>query len=310
MTATSRIAATAAALALLLASCGRGTVVAPAIPFASRTDTSIKDPDNPSKIFRVDFAEVERRYPLTRDHLAAITPENVTALSQEEVDQVYGRLTAGPVPQGVYRSAMFFSRGDSLRDRIEEIAGGLKGRLAADAGNTLELAVGVVWKGKVFDRQQRIAHTLVEDLAPLERFVDNPNSLPTTSIPREGPLSLIMSRTKVWLLFPAKVFCGQSLLDGRREFVVIDYSYADDIAGYRARPDDLLGRDGLQLREEIRMVRPGFYLGRAYVGRILLLNFTLYDDAQAASELASFTASEPIAEDCWVGEQVRNAAPE
>src|SRR5262249_45680501 len=102
-----------------------------------------------------------------------------------------------------------------------------------------------------------------------------------------------------WLLFPAKVFCGQSLLDGRRESIVIDYFYSDELPGYRERPDFLACRNGLQVRDEIRMVRPGFYLGRAYVGKVFLLNFTLFNSKVAQ---ANATAAN---ESCWSGTQDR-----
>ena len=294
-----------ALLVLLLAACGQGDVAAPAMTFAPRTDTSLKDPDNPAKVFRIDFARVEQEYPLSRAQLAGLTPEKLAAFTQEEVDQIYGRLTAGTLPDGAYRSAIFFPRGDSLHGRIEELVGGVRGRLAADAANAIEIAINTLWKGKTFDRSERIARTFVEDIAPLRSLIDDPDTLTTTTLPRSGPLSLILAGTKVWTLFPAKVFCGQSLLDGRRKLIVIDYSYNEDIEGYRARPDGLVGREGLALRDEIRMVRPGFYLGRAYLGRMFLLNFTLYDEGVAASALPDFTTGRPTAEDCWIGEQAR-----
>src|SRR5262249_57729753 len=112
----------------------------------------------------------------------------------------------------------------------------------------------------------------------------------------------------VWLLFPAKVYCGQSLLDGRRESIIVDYNYNDEIEGYRNNPDHLVGRGGLALRDEIRMVRPGFYLGRAYVGHMFLLNFTLYDPSLAERAAADFAAGKDLAEDCWPGEQTRRSA--
>ena len=87
-----------------------------------------------------------------------------------------------------------------------------------------------------------------------------------------------------WLLFPARLYCGQSLLDSRRESIIIDYAFTDELPGYRERPDFLAGRRGFQVRDEIRMVRPGFYLGRAYLGRIFLLNFTLYNKEIADRE--------------------------
>src|SRR5688500_3589978 len=72
----------------------------PNIPFAPIEDTALKDPDNPAKKFRVDVARVENDVPLTRQHLMRVTPENIVKLTQEQVDQLYGRLTAGPIPDG------------------------------------------------------------------------------------------------------------------------------------------------------------------------------------------------------------------
>ena len=43
-------------------------------------------------------------------------------------------------------------------------------------------------------------------------------------------------------MFPARLYCGQSLLDSRRESVIIDYFFTDEIPGYRERPDYLAGR--------------------------------------------------------------------
>ena len=102
----------------------------PTIPFAPLTDDSLNDPDNPTKIFRVDMARVEHDFPLRRADLAGLTPANLLALSQEEVDQLYGRLTAGPIPDGAYLGDLFFPRGDDLRPRLEEILGGIEGRVA------------------------------------------------------------------------------------------------------------------------------------------------------------------------------------
>ena len=97
-------------------------------------------------------------------------------------------------------------------------------------------------------------------------------------------------------VFPAKVYCGQSLLDGRRESIVIDHAFSDDIEGYRNKPDALAGRDGFMVREEIRMVRPGLYLGRAYMGRVFVANFVLAsEDPQQSTGQAK--------EDCFVGAQ-------
>jgi hypothetical protein len=104
---------------------------------------------------------------------------------------------------------------------------------------------------------------------------------------------------KVGLLFPAKLYCGQSLLDSRRESVIIDYFFGDEIDGYLPEFDYIAGPDGLQIRDEIRMVRPGFYLGRAYLGKIFLLDFTLYK--QDVAEAGKATGK--TREDCRPGAQ-------
>jgi hypothetical protein len=279
----------------------------PDIPFGPVVDESIQDPDNPAKVFRVDFARLEYEVPLSRADLMKLTPANLRALSQEEVDQIYGRLTAGPIPDGAYQGDLFFARGDSLRTRLDEILGGIGGRIAGTKIELAETLGRTLWKGKIFYRDQGVLRNFIEDLKPIEPLIDNPDALLTARVPRGGMLGWILPTTTVWQLFPAKLYCGQSLLDGRRESVIIDYFYTDEIEGYRASPDSLAGRGGLRIRDEIRMIRPGFYLGRAYVNKIFLLNFTLYQPELADAGAEAFAAGEPAPEDCWTGEQIRQA---
>jgi hypothetical protein len=122
------------------------------------------------------------------------------------------------------------------------------------------------------------------------------------------PRKLAVRGKETWLLFPAKLYCGQSLLDARRESIVIDYLFTDEIDGYQEKPDFLAGRRGLRIRDEIRMVRPGFYLGRAYMDRVFLLNFTLYNDAVANRGVDTFAMASAVPEDCYVGTQQQIAA--
>ena len=291
---------------LALSACSPDETAGPAIPFAPLVDATVKDPDNAAKIFHVDFAEVQQRYPLSRAHLSALSPDNVKPLPQEKLDQIYARITAGSLPNGVYRSEIFFAPDGSLKDRLGEVVGGFEGRLVGTTIDTSLLMVRTVWIGKIFYREQGVARTSIENLAPLQPLLDNPETIMTVTIPRQGPLRFVIPDKTVWVLFPAKFYCGQSLVDGRRESIVIDYNYGEDIAGYRANPDSFAGRGGLQLRDEIRMVRPGFYLGRAYIGRMFLLNFTLYDESLADRERAGFLAGRPLVEECWAGEQMHN----
>jgi hypothetical protein len=84
-----------------------------------------------------------------------------------------------------------------------------------------------------------------------------------------------------WLLFPAALSCGPGRLDPTRRSVLIDYSRGPTIDGYREVPDRLAGPEVLNIFDEVRIVRHGFYLGRAYFGQRFALNFTLLDPAAA-----------------------------
>lgn len=296
-------------------------VPAPDVPFGPLWDSSLSDPDNPSKKFRVDFARLEHdaNLTLTHAHRMKLTPENIKSLSQEEVDQIYGRLTAGPIPDGIYRGDLFFARSapemgargrvfrprgeETLQTRLGEILGGLPGRILDEDLKRLELAGRLLWKGKVFYRDRLELRNQIENLSLLRFLIDEPDKLRTERVPRGGLLGRVLPNTTVWLLFPAKVYCGQSLLDGRRESVIVDYAYTDEVEGYQQHPDALAGRNGLAIRDEIRMVRPGFYLGRAYSNRMFLLNFTVYNEEVAAAGSTPFEKGQAIEESCWAGEQ-------
>ncbi len=295
-----------------IAGCGSGTSLAQStpssIPFAPLTDTSIADPDNSTKVFRVDMAKVERDFPLTRRDLTLLTPESIKGFSQEQIDQIYGRLTAGPVPDGPFQGDLFFQRGDSLGPRLAEILGGMEGRITGAKVELLERVGRVLWRGKMFYRDERVLRNFIADALLLRPIVDDVRNVMTARVPRTGPLRRLVPTDEVWLLFPAKLYCGQSLFDSRRESVIIDYNYADEIPGYRASPDSLAARGGMRIRDEIRMIRPGFYLGRAYANRMFLLNFIVYNPELAERSAGDFAVGAEVREDCWTGEQARVAA--
>lgn len=240
-----------------------------------------------------DFARLEHELPLSPAALVNVTPASLKALDQERVNQLYARLTAGPIPDGPFDGDLFFPTGVSGEARLSEIVGGLKG-LALDIGEVkIELLGRALWKGKVFYRDARILRNRIDDLAVLKPILGD-----TGDIKR-----LTFEGTTTWLLFPAKLYCGQSLLDGRRESIIIDYAFSDDIKGYRENPDFLAGRRGLDVRDEIRMIRPGFFLGRAYLNRVFALNFTLYNAEIAKRDGPAFLTSGRVPEDCWAGTQ-------
>jgi hypothetical protein len=174
--------------------------------------------------------------------------------------------------------------------RMEDALGGVKGRLTDAKIKLLQKVSRAVWKGKVFYRDQRILRNFTENtIVDAIIKADDREAVEKTEIPRVGLLSYFSPMTTVNLLFPAKLLCGQSLVDGRRESIIIDYAFNDEVPGYRKNPDGLVGRNGLRVREELRMIRPGFYLGRAYMHRILVVNFTLYNPKEVEAGLDAFT---------------------
>lgn len=247
---------------------------------------------------KMDFAQVEYKFPLRPADLAKVTPENLEGMDQEQLDQLYARLTAGPIPDGAYDGRVLLPRGSSGKFRAAEIAGGVAGMVLHLKGLKVETIGEGLWKGKVFFRSERVLRNRIEDLGPLR----------TAGLVEGEPKKHEVDGRDSWLLFPAKLYCGQSLLDSRRESIIIDYAYTDEIPGYQERPDYLAGRRGLKVRDEIRMVRPGFYLGRAYLDRVFAINFALYNKAVADREGKAFLDTGQAPEDCWTGTQRRIAA--
>lgn len=236
-----------------------------------------KHPARPTQVVFVEGlspAEIEAQHPLTPEARAELTPENVETLSQWELDQLYARLTAGPIPEGAYRGRFFFAQGGGPK-KLSEALGPVSGRLVDVKLEKLDRLGEALWKGKVFFKSEGVLRNMIDREEVVSDLFDvSPDRLRRTEV--DG--------REVALLFPAELYCGESLFDGRRESVIIDYANTDRIDGYVEEIDRLAGRDGLAIRDEIRMVRPGFYLGRAYAKERLLLTFTLYQEEAAAAE--------------------------
>jgi len=236
-----------------------------------------------------DLAQLEYEHPLSAKELVKVTPQYLDTLSQEQLDQLYARLPAGPIPDGAFDGSIVFPKGSSGKLRLAEILGGLKGLAAQFKGKKLEIIGETLWKGKVFYRDEKVLRNRIEDLTLLRPIV-GVGDIPKISVDGRD----------AWLLFPAKLYCGQSLLDSRRESIIIDYAFTDELPGYREKPDSLAGRNGLKVRDEIRMIRPGLYLGRAYLDRAFGLNFILENKTLAKAGEADFLAGK-IAQECWSG---------
>jgi hypothetical protein len=85
-----------------------------------------------------------------------------------------------------------------------------------DVGETL-------WRGKVFFRDERVLRNRIEDLSILKKM----------GLVEGEPKKMNYGGKETWLLFPAKLYCGQSLLDARRESIIIDYFFTDEIPATR-----------------------------------------------------------------------------
>ena len=277
------------------------------IALASLALASCSKPEPPNISFapyakgyqtKMDLAQVDYKYPIATAELAKITPDYLATLDEEQIDQIYARLTAGPIPDGAFEGRILLPRGSSGKFRLSELVGGFAGTALHLKGLVVEEVGEILWRGKVFFRDERVLRNRIEDLSLLKKagLVDG------------EPKKMSYGGKETWLLFPAKLYCGQSLLDSRRESIIIDYLFTDEIAGYQEKPDYLAGRRGLKVRDEIRMIRPGFYLGRAYLDRGFALNFTLYDKATDERARENFVNTGQVQEDCWPGTQKRTVA--
>lgn len=247
---------------------------------------------------KMDLAQVDYKYPIPPAELAKITPEYLAKLDQEQLDQLYGRLAAGPIPDGAFDGRILLPRGESGKFRLTELVGGFTGTLLHLKGLVIEDVGEALWRGKVFFRDERVLRNRINDLSVLKKV----------GLVEGEPKKMTYAGKETWLLFPAKLYCGQSLLDARRESIIIDYFFTDEIPGYQESPDYLAGRRGLKVRDEIRMIRPGLYLGRAYLDKAFALNFTLYDKATDDKAREEFIKTGTVQQDCWPGTQQRQAA--
>ena len=260
--------------------------------FAAKPDITFA-PYGENYASKPDFAQVEYDFPLALSELTKVTPKYLAGLNQEELDQLYARLSSGPIPDGAFDGEIVFPRGSSGKLRAAEVVGGLKGLGVNFKGKMLETAGEALWKGKVFYRDEKVLRNRIEDLALL-RTVIGSGDIPKIDVDGKD----------AWLLFPAKLYCGQSLIDSRRESIIIDYAFTDEIKGYREKPDFLAGRRGLKVRDEIRMLRPGLYLGRAYMDHAFILNFVLHSKTLDEAGRAEFEIGQ-VKDDCWSGTQKR-----
>jgi hypothetical protein len=220
-----------------------------------------------------DPARLRADFPLTDAERQALTPESLKSLTQDQVDQIYARLSPAAIPDGPFRGDLFFTRDSNQTPRLGDLISPVPDVLGPAAALPIEQLARMFWRGKVLFRSQSIVRNRIEDLAILKPIITNPETIP----------KLTFDGQTTWLLFPARLSCGTSRFDTTRHTIVIDYRETEKIEGYREIPDKIAGPQGLNIFDEIRIIRRGFYLGRSYFGPRFALNFTLVDPLVASS---------------------------
>jgi len=220
-----------------------------------------------------DTARLKSDFPLSDEERLLLTPDSIRRLTQEQIDQLYKRLSAGPIPDGPFRGDMFFPTDADGHARLVDVADPVPPLLRDVSAMKIRTLGLALWRGKVFFRSQGILRNRIEDLAVLKPIIRDTGDIP----------KLTFDGQTTWLLFPARVSCSDSRLDPSQRSIVIDYSKGPEIEGYRERPDKIAGPEGLNIRDEIRVIRRGLYLGRAYFGPKFGLNFTLLDPTVPAA---------------------------
>lgn len=239
-----------------------------------------------------DLAYVEAAAPLSRADRAGLTAAQLKKYSQEQLDQLYARLTSGPIPVGDYRGSVLLKH-----PLMQQMANGIlkKATSTGFMGFFAKVALGglclsedraeciseFLWSGKRFYATSNYGEVQLRNaISPKLKnsMLLNKAGLGALAKPLQNfPAQKFDGKDKL-MLFPANVYCGLSLYDTRRESIIIDYAYGDDFTPYVPQIDGLVGRNGAWIRDEIRMVRPGLYLGRAYIDRVFVINFALENE--------------------------------
>ena len=191
---------------------------------------------------------------------AKLTPENLAALDQEQIDQIYARLTAGPIPDGPFDGGILFPRGRAASSASPRSRAGSPGSALQLKGLAARTIGEALWKGKVFYRDERVLRNRIEDLERAQEARSGRR--------RSEASSPSAARRRGCCSRPSSIAARACSTRGAsRSSSTI--SSPTRFPAIRKSPDFLAGRRGLRVRDEIRMVRPGFYLGRAYIDRVL-----------------------------------------
>ncbi|MGA9575967.1 MAG: hypothetical protein WBS20_18635, partial [Lysobacterales bacterium] len=199
-------------------------------------------PFGPTGNDALGFDLLEAQYPLGANDLQRLDQDNIEGFNQDQIDQIYARLSSGPIPDGPYHGSFFFAEGGNFRS-VADVIGGLRER-GIDLSLDILTGVGeMLWQGKVFYR----------DAGELRNIIDKERVVGALfGVKMEDMRVEQVFGEEVALLFPARLYVGDSQLDPRRPSVIIDYAETAQIDGYIEKIDRLGGKDGLMIRDEIR----------------------------------------------------------
>lgn len=262
-----------------------------AVTFAPPLKPSKQKADPDYYAYKRDQAYVDSApFALSVADRRSISAATLKTYTQEQLDQLYFRLGSGPIPTGDFHGSILVK--NQLVSMVEQkvidtvMQQGLfdgffrnmiiKGMCGSR--DRLECLGEFLWKGKRFyppnsEGTVQLRNAISTRLR--DPLLLNSVGLMNLMVPLGQARVDNFDNEQRMMLFPANVYCGVSLVDTRRESIIIDYAYGDDFQPYIPEVDSLAGRNGKWVRDEIRMIRPGLYLGRAYVDRLFLLNFVL-----------------------------------
>jgi hypothetical protein len=149
---------------------------------------------------------LEATYPLGIGELQSLNQENIESFNQDQIDQIYARLHAGPIPDGPYHGSFFFADGGNFRN-IADVIGGLRGSAINLKLDVLTRLGELLWQGKVFYREQRVLRNIIDR----EQVVGA-----LFGVSRDEMRVEEIFGDEVALLFPAKLYTGNSQFDPRR----------------------------------------------------------------------------------------------
>ena len=126
-------------------------------------------PDIPFAESGTSFEELDTKYQLKLEDREKITASNLEVLNQYQLDQIYARLTAGPILDGAYRGSFFFAEGGGPKT-ISEAIGGVGGSAINIKLDKVSDLGELLWKGKRFYRDSGVLRTSSSMSAWWKRF--------------------------------------------------------------------------------------------------------------------------------------------